>query len=285
MRKVAVVTDSTAYMPGELKKDLPVYTVPLHLVIGKEMFLDGVTIQPDEFYTLQQESNVVPTTSLPSPEEFKEQFSKLTAMGYDIICIVISSGMSGTYNSAEQARLAMPEANITVVDSRLTSMGLGFPVIKVAQAARDGASLQECTALAEKACSQSGAIFTVSTLKYLHLGGRINSASAFLGTALNLKPILELRDGKIEAMERVRTFSKALDRLVDILVERSAEHSTIRLGYLLAKTMEEAKVLDQKIHSKVDPHKIIETVFADISPVIGAHTGPGTLGLAYSFDL
>ncbi len=285
MGKVAVVTDSTAYMPGETTTGLPIYTVPLHLVIDKEMFLDGVSIQPDEFYTLQQESNVVPTTSQPSPEEFKEKFTELVDAGYDIICMVISSGMSGTFNSAEQARLSMPGANITVIDSRLTSMGLGYPVIKVAQAARDGASLQQCAELAEKACSQSGAIFTVSTLKYLHLGGRINSASAFLGTALNLKPILELRDGKIEAMERVRTFSKALDRLADILVERSAGHETMRLGYLLAKTMDEAKVLDEKIRSKVDSNKIVETVFVDISPVIGAHTGPGTLGLAYMFDL
>jgi len=285
MRKVAVVTDSTAYMPAELIKDLPIYTVPLHVVIDKKMFLDGVSIQPDDFYTLQQDSNVVPTTSQPSPDEFKEQFSKLVDLGYDIVCMVISSGMSGTYNSAEQARLDLPDANIAVVDSQLTSMGLGFPVIQVAQAAMGGASLQECKELAEKACNQSGAIFTVSTLKYLHQGGRINSASAFLGTALDLKPILELRGGKIEAMERVRTFSKALDRLADILVERAAGHSTMRLGYLLAKTMNEANVLDAKIHSKVDTSKIIETVFVDISPVIGAHTGPGTLGLAYIFDM
>lgn len=284
MGKVAVVTDSTAYMPAELIKDLPVFIVPLHLVIDKQMFLDGVTIQPDEFYSIQQESKVVATTSQPSPDEFMAQFSKLIDLGYDIVCIVISSGMSGTYNSAEQARLALPEANIEVVDSKLTSMGMGFPIIQVAQAAKGGASLQECKELAEKTCSQSGAIFTVSTLKYLHQGGRINSASAFLGTALDLKPILELRDGKIEAMERVRTFSKALDRLADILVERAAGHEKIRLGYLLAKTMDEARVLDTKLHNKLDSGKIIETVFVDISPVIGAHTGPGTLGLAYMFD-
>ncbi len=285
MAKVAVVTDSTAYMPAELLKNLPVFIVPLHVVINDKVFYDGVTIQPNDFYTMQQESNVVPTTSQPSPEAFKTQFSLLLEQGYDIVCLVISSGISGTYNSADQARQSLPDENIVVIDSKLTSLGLGFPVLKVAQAASNGASLQECISLAEKACNQSGAIFTVSTLKYLHLGGRINSASAFLGTALNLKPILELREGKIEAMERVRTFSKALDRLADILVERAEGYETIRLGYLLAKTYNEAQTLNDKILARVDKNRIIQTEYVDISPVIGAHTGPGTLGLAYMFGM
>ncbi len=285
MGKVAIVTDSTAYIPAEMQKGLPIYTVPLHVIIEKEVFYDGVTIQPDAFYTLQKESKVVPTTSQPSPEEFKTQFSELLSEGYEILCLVISSGISGTFNSAVQARLDFPDAKIEVIDSFLTSMGLGFPVLTVARAAAGGASLEECKVLAEQARQKSGAIFTVSTLEYLHRGGRINSASAFLGTALNLKPILELRDGKIEAVERVRTFSKALDRLADIFIERAQDNYPIRIAYLLAKTRNEAEILNEKIRKRMDTSKIVETVFVDISPVVGSHTGPGTLGLAYMIGM
>ncbi len=284
LRKVAVVTDSTAYLPYDLAKDLPIYIVPLHLIIDKTNYLDGVDILPDKFYTLQQESKIVPTTSQPSPEEFIDQFSKLVENGYDIICIVISSGISGTYFSACQASDALPENNIEVIDSRLTSMGMGYPIIKVAQAASQGANLQECKQLAEKLLPNAGAIFTVSTLKYLFLGGRINSAAAFMGTLLDMKPLLELRDGKIEAMGKVRTFSKALDQLAEIFTKRAADHQNIHIGYLLAKTYEKAQILNEKIVSRISPDRIVETVYVDISPVIGAHTGPGTLGLAYFFD-
>jgi DegV family protein with EDD domain len=286
LRKVAVVTDSTAYLPADLVKDLPIFIVPLHLIIGKTSYADGVDIQPDEFYTLQQESKIVPTTSQPSPEEFIDQFKKLLKSGYDIICIVISSGISGTYHSACQARETLKGENIEVIDSHLTSMGMGYPIIKVAQAANQGADLQECKELAGRLLQNAGAIFTVTTLKFLYLGGRINTAAAFMGTLLDMKPLLELKDGKIEAMGRVRTFSKALDKLADIFIERTRNHQEIHIGYLLAKTYEKAQILNQKIVSRIDkPERIVRTVYVDISPVIGAHTGPGTLGLAYFFGI
>ncbi len=286
MRKVAVVTDSTAYLPADLAKDLPIFIVPLHLIIGRTAYLDGVDIQPDEFYTLQQESKIIPTTSQPSPEEFISQFKKLLQDGYDILCIVISSGISGTYHSACQARESLKNENIEVIDSRLTSMGMGYPIIKVAQAANQGANLQECKQLAEQLLQNAGAIFTVNTLKYLFLGGRINTAATFMGTLMDMKPLLELREGKIEAMGRVRTFSKALDRLADIFIERVGNHQEIHIAYLLAKTYEKAQFLNQKILSRIsNPDRIAKIVYVDISPVIGAHTGPGTLGLAYFFGI
>ncbi len=285
MSKVAIVSDSTAYIPQEIQENLPIFTVPLHVMLDDKNLLDGVDIQPEEFYALQRKTKVVPTTSQPSPEEFKKQFAELLDAGYEILCETIAYGISGTYHSALQAKEAFPNAPIEVIDSKLTSMALGFCVVESAKLASQGATLAECTAFGNKAITQSGAVFTVSDLGYLHRGGRINSAAAFLGTALNLKPTMELRGGKIEAVGKVRTFSKAMDSLVEMLIERVPASGTLRLGYLLAQTRDEAQILHERIFQKVDPERIIQEVYVDLSPVIGCHTGPGTLGLAYMYDM
>ena len=285
MSKVAIVTDSTAYVPKDLAEGLPIFTVPLHVIVGDNNYLDGVDIQPEEFYELQRQTKMVATTSQPSPSEFVDRFSMLLDEGYDIICQTISSGISGTYQSALQAKAEFVNAKIEVCDSKVTAMALGYCVLETAKVAAAGGSLEDCLEKTKQAFAQSSAVFTVNDLAYLHRGGRINTASAFLGTALNLKPTLELRGGKIEAVGKVRTFSKAMDSLVDMLIERVPADSTLRLGYLLAQTLDEAKILHERIVQKVDPARIIQEVYVDISPVVGCHTGPGTLGLAFMYNM
>lgn len=285
MSKVAIVSDSTANIPASMLQNLPVSVVPLNVIFGNETFFDGVTIKSDEFYTRLQTGKVNPSTSQPSPEAFKSLFLKLLDDGYDVMTIVISSKLSGTMDSALQAQAELPGAPIEVLDTYSTSMAMGYQVLTVARAAAQGASLHECKVLAEIAREKTGALFTVSTLEYLHRGGRIGGAAAFLGTTLDLKPILTLKEGKIEAMERVRTLSKASDRLVELFLEQAQGHKTVRLGFLHAKAEEEAAALMEKVRQRIPASMINEAILAEVSPTIGTHTGPGTIGIAYMLGM
>lgn len=281
MSKVAVVTDSTAYIPKKMLESLLIYTVPLQVVWGEETYRDGIDIQPLEFYTRLKTARVMPTTSQPSPEAFRQVYTTLLEQGYDIISIHISAKLSGTLDSAIQARQMLGNERIELIDSKVTSMALGYLVLTVARAAAQGASFDECKALAYRALDTVGAVFVVSTLEFLHRGGRIGGAAAFLGTALNLKPLLELRDGRVEAVERVRTMRKALERLEELLDERIGTRSPLRLACLHANAPEEAALLMERLKDKYPPARLAEIVMAEVSPVIGTHTGPGTVGVAF----
>jgi DegV family protein with EDD domain len=183
-------------------------------------------------------------------------------------------------SSAIQARDMLPKAadKIVLVDSNSTAMAMGFHVLAAARAAETGAGLKECQAVAEKARQHTGVYFVVDTLEFLYRGGRIGGAQALLGSALNIKPLLTLEDGRIESVEKVRTKSKALDRLVDIIVEKAGSGTPVRLATLHANAEAEARAVLEKAAARLHP---VETVLASVSPVIGTHTGPGTVGLAY----
>ena len=281
MANVTVVTDSTAYIPSALLAQYQIQVIPLNVIFGEVTLLDGVDISPDEFYEKLKTSKVIPTTSQPSPAAFRDVYEKILDEGRDIISIHISEKLSGTIDSATQAKQMLAVENIEVVDSKLTSMAMGFPVLATAKAAKEGATLQECKALAERSLANSGAIFTVSTLEYLHRGGRIGGAAAFLGTALDLKPILELREGKIEPIERVRTLNKAVDRLLEHFQNRINGRTPVQIAILNAKVPEEANRLLEKARNLFSVSDIDFALISDLSPTIGTHTGPGTLGIAY----
>lgn len=281
MSKVAIVTDSTAYIPSSLMNGHNISVVPLQVVWGGKTYLDGVEIQPSQFYEQLKTAKVMPTTSQPTPAAFEAIYKNLLASGYDIFSIHISSKLSGTLDSATQAKAAFPGAKIELFDSEATSMALGFQLLAVARAIEQGATLQECKAVAEKALSLTGVLFAVSTLEFLHRGGRIGGAAAFLGTALNLKPILELRDGKIEAVERVRTMGKAIDRLLDLLQERIGKRTPVRLAALHANAPQEASQLLESARERFNISDVREAVITEVSPVIGVHAGPGTVGIAF----
>ena len=245
------------------------------------MYRDGVDIRSEEFYARLAEANVLPTTSQPSVGEFTSLFSRLLDEDYAVLAMLISSGISGTVDSALQARDAFPGAPITVVDSHLVAMPLGFMVMKVARAAQAGASLEECQALAEAVYSKIGVYFMVDDLKYLHMGGRINTAKRLLGSALDLKPIMELKDGKIELVESVRSRKKALARMLDLVERDIAGSEGVRIAAFHAAAEEEAQALLVQAVERFNP---IETVTTFVSPVIGAHTGPGTVSIAYQME-
>jgi DegV family protein with EDD domain len=281
MSKIAVITDSTAYIPQELVDQYQITVAPQVLIWGEETFRDGVDISPIEFYTRLSKADIMPTTSQVAVVDFKEIYEKLHGEGKEIIAILISDLLSKTVNSAELAKQMVPEAKIMVVNSETTAMELGFLVLTAARAAADGASLEECVEAVKAAKQRSGVIFTVDTLEFLHRGGRIGGASRYLGTALKVKPLLELMEGRIEPLEQVRTKKKAHERLVQLIVERVAGKENIRIASLHANAADDARMLLDIIKEKVNP---VEVVFSEVSPVIGAQAGPGTIGIAYMTD-
>ncbi len=279
MHKIALVTDSTSYLPPELVQRYQIAVAPLVLIWGAEAFEDGVDIQPAEFYARLKTATVMPTTSQVTIPKFTEIFQKLLDQDCQILAMLISEKLSGTINSAIQAKSLLPAgAPIEIFDSKATAMALGFQVLAVAKAIEQGASMPEALKVAEQASQSTGVVFAVDTLEFLYRGGRIGGGTRFLGTALNFKPILELRDGKVEALERVRTRSKSLDRLIELVKQQVGGRTPLRLASLNANVSEEAHALLEKAAARLGA---IEKYDTELSPTIGTHAGPGTIGLAY----
>ncbi len=278
--KIAFVTDSTAYIPAELVRKYEITVTPLILVWGEQTYRDGVDIQPDEFYSRLKTAKVMPTTSQASVVNMQETFQALADQGLDVLGVFISEKLSGTMQSATQGREALGKAaeKVTIIDSHSTAMAMGFQILTAARAAEQGASLAECRQLVEKSRDHVGVYFAVDTLEFLHRGGRIGGAQRFIGSTLNLKPILALKDGRVEAEDRVRTKSKALDRLLELVARQVSGKSNIRLATLHANAEQEACDLLERASRELNA---VESILSSVSPVIGAHTGPGTVGLAF----
>jgi len=281
MAKVAIVTDSSPNMPENIISENNIHVVPLTLIWGDETYYDGVDITTVEFYQRLEKAKVMPSTSQPSVADFEVLFRSLHADGYDILAVLLSEDLSGTISSATQAKKMLPEANIEIVNSRTLAMALGFIVLEAARAANQGASLSECKRLVENYLDKVGVVFVVDTLEFLHRGGRIGTAKRFMGTLLNVKPILAIENGLIVPLDSVRTQKKALESIVDLIVERTSGKKNIRLATLHANDPETAQfVLDMAL----ERIPAVEQVFAELSPTIGTHGGPGTVGLAYLYD-
>ncbi|MBP9676750.1 MAG: DegV family protein [Anaerolineaceae bacterium] len=278
MKKVAIVTDSTAYLPANYVEEFGVTVVPLTLQWDGASYRDGVDILPDEFYTRLSDSKTLPTTSQATVNDFTQVYKKLMDEGFDILTLPISSGISGTYDSAIQAKAQLGEVPIEIIDTRLVSMALSFQVLAAARAAKDGASLEECKQIALKAYDHIGVYFVVDTLKYLHAGGRIGGGKRFMGTALNIKPILEIRDGKIEAVKSVISINKALEAMVEMVEKDIDQRKPVRVSVFHALAAEKAQELLKTTAARLHAD---EAILSYVSPVIGCHVGPGTLSIAY----
>jgi DegV family protein with EDD domain len=211
-------------------------------------------------------------------------FQSLLGQGYDVLGVFLSSKISGTVQSAMQAldMLSTGADKVAIVDSLQTTMGLGLPVIAAARAAQAGVSLAECQKLAQHACENSGVLFIVETLEFLRRGGRIGGAQALLGTVLNIKPILELRDGRIEPADKVRTRQKAIQRAVELASERIQSRTPVRLAVTHANAEADAETLLKVAQAELSP---IETFSSQLSPVIGTHAGPGTIVLSFMYGI
>ncbi len=279
MDKVIIATDSSAYLPKEYVDQFQIPVLPLTVNWEGKSYYDGIDIQAEEFYQQLSQSKSMATTSQVTVGQFLELFGKLLDAGKQVLYLGISSGISATINSALQAsaELGDPE-NLIVFDSKIVSMALGLMVLEVARAAEKGASLKECHELAQDAYGRIGVYFTVDSLEYLHRGGRINSAKRLLGSALNLKPIMEIRDGKIELVESVISRKKALIRMVDLIEKGVDGRSPVHLAPFHALAFDDMVIMENMAKERLNP---IEIIRSEVSPVIGSHVGPGTVSMAY----
>lgn len=282
MSGIALVTDSTSYIPPDLVRKYGLHVAPQILIWGEETLRDGIDIMPDDFYARLKTASVMPTTSQVTIAYFKELFEKLAGEGKQILALLVSSKLSGTISSAVQAKELLPKAEIEIVDSYSTAMALGFQVLAAARAVESGRTFAEVADVARRASAHTGIVIAVDTLEFLHRGGRIGGAARLLGTALNLKPVLELADGRIEPVERVRTKAKARARLLELIAERVKGKPNLRLATIHAAAEAEAVELMEQAKALMHP---VEAIAALASPVVGNHAGPGTVGLAYSTEL
>jgi DegV family protein with EDD domain len=277
-QKIVVVTDSTAYIPKEALGDLNIPVIPLWLIWGNERFRDGVDIDPPAFYDRLKDAKIFPTTSQPSAGEFMDFFEKAGAGADAIVGVFISSKLSGTVPNAQAAQAQMPHLTIRIVDSLSTAMGLGFGALAAAKAAAAGKSLDEVVAAAEGVRDNMHVIFAVDTLEYLYRGGRIGGAKRLLGTALNIKPLLHLEDGSIDALAQVRTKRKAIKRMLDTVEDRLGGKPLAEVSTLEVNCPEEGAAVAEMIRERFGVPTVYRTT---VSPVIGAHAGPGTVGICF----
>ncbi|MFE2554603.1 DegV family protein [Streptomyces sp. NPDC059352] len=277
-RHVAIVTDSTAYLPPQTMERHAITTVPLTVVIGDRALEEGTEISARSLAEALQKRRSV-TTSRPSPEVFAAAYREAAEAGArGVVSLHLSAEVSGTYDAAVLAAKDAP-VPVRVVDTRMVGMALGFCALAAAEVAEAGGSLDEVVAAAEKRVAGTSAYFYVDTLDYLRRGGRIGAAQALLGSALAVKPLLELEGGRIELREKVRTASKAIARLEEIAVERAGSGSVdIAVHHLSAP--ERAAVLADRLRERIPG--IEELQVSEVGAVIGAHTGPGLLAVVVS---
>jgi DegV family protein with EDD domain len=283
MGRIAFVTDSTAGMPPDQVKEHKVTVVPLQVVFGTESFRDGIDLTQDEFFKRLKEAKSLPTTSQPSVADFEEAYKKLLDDPEvdSIISVHLSSRLpSGTFSSATQAaeRLgANSNKKISVIDSHSAYMGEGLMVINGARAAKEGKSHDEIVKMIEEMRPKTRVLLLVDTLEYLQKGGRIGGAQAFLGGLLNIKPILQVKEGRVEPLERVRSRRKAMERIAEIGAEEAkGKPCQVVVGH--GQAPEDAAALRAMLREKMT---ITEEFTSDLGPVLSTHTGPGVLGFVF----
>jgi DegV family protein with EDD domain len=272
---VKIITDSSADLPDEVVKALGITVMPLYVRFGEEVLRDRVDISEDEFYERLQHDPVHPNTVQPTPQDFVELYQEVVKGADGIVSIHISSKLSGTCNSALQARETMKSpCPIEVVDSLGVTMGLGLTVLVAAEAAKAGQTMEKVAAAAKATIPKVHFLALFDTLKYLMLGGRIGKAKALLGSILNVKPILTLKDGEVVPAGQVRTRAKGLDRLFEFV---QSSKDIQELAVVHSTTPDEAEALAERIGKVYDKKKIR---MSRIGPVLGVHMGPGTLIVA-----
>jgi DegV family protein with EDD domain len=276
-RKVAIVTDGTCSLTPAQGEQLGIHIAPIYVTLGEKTYRAGIDLDSEEFYRFLSASKKLPTTAQPTVTDFVNIYNKLAEEADEIVTIVISHHMSATIQSAEMAREQFDKVPVHIIDSESTSLGLGMMAIAAARAAEQGQNAQAVLQLVENLKQKINVIFTVNTLEYLHKGGRIGGATAFLGTAMDIKPILYIKNGRIEPLERQRTRKRSISRLVE-LMEKNVGEKPVHVAILHGNVPEESRQLEQTVRSQFN---CVELITSDMGPVIGTHAGPGTLGLVF----
>ena len=279
---IKLVTDSTSDLPREVAEQWDITVIPCNIHFEDEVFKDGIDIGPDEFYRRLVSSPKLPTTAQPSMNDFLQVYKSLWDGEHDILSIHLSAKLSGTLNSANQAREALPSEvlgdgggrRLEIIDSQLTSMGLGLITLAAARLVKAGASFDEAVESVQTSLSRTHCYFLLDTLEYLQKGGRIGKASAFLGSILSIKPILKVQEGQAHPVERVRTKGRGLERLSEIIRSLAPAQG---LSVLHSTTPDEAGALMERLGDLVPERELILSRFG---PVMGTYLGPGALGVS-----
>lgn len=277
MRQVRIVTDSTADLSSAICEELGITVVPLNVYFGEAVYRDRVDLDSDQFYRLLARSGELPKTSQPSPALFEETYRALAADTSEIVSVHLSSRLSGTVRAAEIARDALRgQVSVEVIDTRSASLGLGLIAMAAARLAREGVDAREIASYVRRMSANVHILFFVDTLEYLQRGGRVGRGSAFLGTLLNIRPVLKLEDGEVQAVEKVRTRSKAIDRLVEF-VELFPQIDELAIVY-----SHESADLETLLRRLEPIYPRDQIILGKYGPVIGTHAGPNALGVIVS---
>jgi DegV family protein with EDD domain len=273
-QRVTVVTDSTADVPAEIAAELGIVTVPLRINFGQESLRDQIDLTTEELIRRMESAPALPTTSQPTPAEFAATFQEQVDAGSDVVCVTIGDLLSGTHRSALTGAEQVAPDRITVVDGATTTMHLGWAVIEGARAARAGADRETVATAVRDARARSNLFVVLRTLDYVYKGGRIGKVGQLVGSALNIKPIISVRDGRVTAIERVRTWKKAVRRLVE-LAQDEGDLSDIMVLYVDDRS--DADVVLAELRERF-PNANVGITRA--GAVITTHVGPGAIAVA-----
>jgi DegV family protein with EDD domain len=283
MNSIAIVTDSAASIPERLIQSLNIHWVPYYIHRGAKVLRDLVTAQRDAFYKWLPTAVELPKTASPGPGDYFETYQSLAAQGIrEIVSIHMTSKGSGAYQAACVAQSMLQEAasklRVEVIDTLNVSMCQGWMVIEAARAAHAGQSFDEIVARVKEMMPITRMIQTADTLKYLYMGGRIGRAKHLVGSLLNIKPLIGMKDGVIVPLGQARSRAQAYERIAEMIVDHVGENAKIKIAYMHAAAENEA----EKIKSLVQKRLIcVESLIAELSPALGVHTGPGTAGVCY----
>jgi DegV family protein with EDD domain len=277
--KTAIVTDSTAYIPKEVRDELKIHMIPLSVSFGAETYREEIDISTEQFYDKVKQHKELPTTSQPAVGEFVELFTSLRDEGYDaVISIHLSSGISGTYQGALTAGNMVDGLQVYAYDSEISCMAQGFYTIEAAKMALDGKTPEEIIARLDEVKKTLRAYFMVDDLSHLQRGGRLTGAQAFIGGLLQIKPLLHFENKVIVPFEKIRTRKKAVKRIEELFAEDAAKGVPLKAAIIHANRPDEAEQWKQELASKY-PH--VEFMVSYFGPVIGTHLGEGALGLTW----
>jgi DegV family protein with EDD domain len=279
MQSIAIVTDTDASLPADVAAHYNIQQVPINIHFGKETFRTGIDIDDAQLFERIDRDGVVPTPSAPSPGQFAEAYRDAFEMGAEeVICFCVSGKVSATYSAAVNARSLFPGYQITVVDTQSLTMGQGFMVLAAAEAVEEGAGREEAIARALEIGERVHLYAALSTLKYLAMSGRVEMLKARMANLLSVKPILTLREGKLDLLEQVRTRKKAWKRVIELAVEAAGERPVERMAILHVNALPEAQEFREQLHSNLElPEQVL---MVELTPGLSIYGGTGLVGVA-----